>query len=52
MNDPTGENPYLFNRQGHTPYDSMDSLDRLELELIKEDKERSTSSDDQQQESF
>jgi len=37
MNDTTGENPYLFNRQGHTPFDSMDSLDKLELELIEEE---------------
>ena len=40
MHDPTGVNPYLFNRQGHTPFDSMDSLDKLELQLIKEDEEQ------------
>jgi hypothetical protein len=48
----SGDNQYLSNRHGHTPYDSMDSLDKLELELIQEEDERSTSSDDQQPESF
>ena len=37
MNDPTGDNPYLYNRNGHTPFDSMDSLDKLEQELIQEE---------------
>ena len=37
MNDPTGDNQYLYNRDGHTPFDSMDSLDKLEQELIQEE---------------
>ena len=37
MNDPTGDNHYLSNRDGHTPFDSMDSLDKLEQELIQEE---------------
>ena len=38
-NKPMNEtkNPFLFNRRGHTPFDDMDSLDRLELELIREE---------------
>jgi hypothetical protein len=37
MSNQTGNNPYLWNRQGETPFDSMDSLDRLELELLEDE---------------
>ena len=33
------KNPYLWNRKGHTPFDELDSLDRLELALQKEEEE-------------
>lgn len=39
MMKPSEENPYLYNRQGHTPFDEMDSLDLLELALIKEEQQ-------------
>ena len=37
----TGINIYLSNREGSTPFDNLDSLDKLELELIKEDEPQS-----------
>ena len=40
--DKTGINIYLSNREGSTPFDNLDSLDRLELELIQEEEERSS----------
>ena len=30
----SGQAPWLYNRDGFTPFDNMDSLDRLELEII------------------
>ena len=30
----SGQAPWLYNRNGFTPFDNMDSLDRLELEII------------------
>ena len=37
MNASADKNPYLYNRKGHTPFDDMDSLDMLELELIRDE---------------
>jgi hypothetical protein len=39
MGEPSGQNYFLWNRQGETPFDSFDSLDRVELELIREEEE-------------
>jgi hypothetical protein len=39
MDEPSGQNYFLWNRQGETPFDSFDSLDRVELELIREEEE-------------